>query len=103
MPAAHSYGSYYDTCFGRLAPRGSEGRLPWTTRLDLNLAYLPSFVPGLSVKLDVFNVANRQATLSVSEQLNNGSTATLLDSYHRVLSTQTPRCGRLTVEYNHKF
>ena len=97
MPAAHSYGSYY-TCFGRLAPRGSEGRLPWTTRMDLNLAYLPSFVPGLSVKLDVFNVTNRQATLSVPEQLNNGLTAMLLDSYHRVLSTQTTRHGRFTAE-----
>ncbi|WP_454165054.1 TonB-dependent receptor [Massilia sp. SYSU DXS3249] len=103
VPAAHSYGSYYDTCFGRPAPRGSEGRLPWTTRLDLNVAYMPAFVPGLSAKLDVFNVANRQTTQSIQEQLNSGSTQTLLDSYHRVLSTQTPRYGRFTVEYNHKF
>ena len=103
VPAAHSYGSYYDTCFGRPAPRGSEGRLPWTTRLDLNVAYSPAWVPGLMAKLDVFNVANRQVTQSIQEQLNSGSTQTRLDSYHRVLSTQTPRYGRFTVEYNHKF
>lgn len=103
VPAAHSYGSYYATCFGRPAPRGSEGRLPWTTRLDMNVAYMPAMVPGLAVKLDVFNVANRQTTQSVQELLNSGSTQTRLDSYHRVLSTQTPRYARFTVEYNHKF
>lgn len=103
VPAAHSYGSYYATCFGRPAPRGSEGRLPWTTRLDLNLAYMPAFLPGLTAKVDVFNVANRQTVQSVSEMLNSGSTQTLLDSYGRVLSTQTPRYARFTVEYNHKF
>lgn len=103
VPAAHSYGSYYDTCFGRPAPRGSEGRLPWTTRLDLNLAYMPSYVKGMAVRLDVFNVMNRQTVQSISEQLNQNSTQTRLDSYHRVLSTQTPRYARFTVEYNHKF
>ena len=44
-----------------------------------------------------------QTVQSVSEMLNSGSTQTLLDSYGRVLSTQTPRYARFTVEYNHKF
>jgi hypothetical protein len=81
--------------------RGSLGNLPWDTRLDLNVMYRPSTIPGLSLKVDVFNVLNKQVAQSVEERWNLSSG--LRDTYDRVLSTTTPRYTRLTVEYNHKF
>lgn len=103
VPAAHHYGSVYMWCAGTARPRGSEGRLPWTTRLDLNVAYAPSFVPGLTAKIDVFNIMNRQTVQSVIEQYNVGATQTVSDIYGRTLSTQNPRYARFTLEYNRKF
>jgi hypothetical protein len=84
-----------------LHPRGSLGNLPWDTRLDLNVMYRPALVPGLSLKVDVFNVFNKQVAQSVEERWNLGSGQR--DTYERVLSTTTPRYTRLTAEYNNRF
>jgi hypothetical protein len=84
-----------------LTPRGTLGHLPWDTRLDLNLVYQPAMVAGLALKVDVFNVFNKQVAQAVEERWNNLNN--MRNTYERTLSTTTPRYVRLTAEYNHKF
>nr|WP_307729818.1 TonB-dependent receptor [Duganella sp. sic0402] len=94
------YGSVYFYC-DKETPRGSLGRLPWDTRLDANLAYRPALVKGLTVKLDVFNVFNKQTEQTIDETYNSG--ALIASTYGRVISYTAPRSAKLTVEYNHRF
>ncbi len=84
-----------------LTPRGTVGNLPWTHRLDLNVAYKPRFVEGLEVRLDVFNVFNRQPVQNVTEAYNNGTAVNSL--YGTPLSLSAPRSGRVSVMYDRKF
>ena len=39
-------------------PRGTKGRLPWTSSFDFNVAYAPNWAEGLQFKVDVFNALN---------------------------------------------
>lgn len=82
------------------APRGSQGRLPWTNSLDLNFAYRPSFVKGLQLKMDIFNVFNHQKVTSISEVQQDGSTGQLLRTYRMPTSFQAPRSVRFMVQYD---
>ena len=84
-----------------ITQRGSLGRLPWDNRLDLNVAYKPDMIPGLQVRLDVFNVANRQVTQNVTEGYN--SAALVSSIYGTPLSLTAPRSGRVSVMYDKKF
>ncbi len=84
-----------------IVPRGTLGRLPGERRLDLNVAYKPSMVPGLQVRLDVFNVANRQAVESVTEAYNTEDSISSL--YETPLSFSVPRYARISVMYDKKF
>lgn len=84
-----------------ITPRGTLGRLPWDNRLDLNVAYKPAMLPGLQLRLDVFNVTNRQVVQNVTEAYNNGTRISSL--YQTPLSLTAPRSGRFSVSYDHKF
>ena len=85
----------------QLSPRGTKGNLPWDTRLDMNVVYRPASVAGLALKMDLFNVFDKQITQSVEERWNQGNG--MRSTYERTLSTTTPRYIRLTAEYIHKF
>lgn len=99
---APDYGSVYFWCGDAAAPRGSRGNLPWDIRLDANLSYRPAIVPGLAVKLDVFNVTNKQVAQNMDETYNlTGTTRSAI--YERVISYTAPRSARLTVEYIKRF
>jgi hypothetical protein len=98
------YGSSFHFCDAKPAPRGDRGRLPWDNRLDLNLAYKPVVIPGVQLKLDVFNVLNKQTPQTIDEQYTDGtSTNTVSATYGRVISYTAPRSVRLSAEYNIKF
>jgi hypothetical protein len=84
-----------------ITQRGSLGRLPWDNRLDLNVAYKPNMVPGLQVRLDVFNVFNRQVVQNVTEGYNSASLVSSI--YGTPLSLTAPRSGRFSVSYDRKF
>ncbi|GGY66769.1 TonB-dependent receptor [Pseudoduganella albidiflava] len=99
---APDYGSVYFWCGDSAAPRGSRGNLPWDIRLDANVAYRPAFAPGLAVKVDVFNVTNKQVAQNVDETYNLTGT-TINSIYERVISYTAPRSARLTIEYNKRF
>ena len=81
-------------------PRGTAGRLPTTTSLDLNLAYRPSFAPGLQFKMDVFNILNSQKVTAVSEVAEDAPTGTPLSTYLLPRSYQAPRSVRFMVQYD---
>ncbi|WLI89981.1 TonB-dependent receptor [Massilia sp. R2A-15] len=84
------------------APRGTLGQYPWDVRLDMNLVYSPAVVNGLSLKLDVFNVTNRQ-TVQVLDDTRETSSGFIAARAGAVLSYTAARSARFTVEYNKKF
>jgi hypothetical protein len=97
------YGSVFFYCNGAAATRGSLGKLPWDVRLDMNLTYKPSIFKGLALKVDVYNVANKQTVQVVDETYNVGSTLVVSPTYGQVISYTAPRSVRLSAEYNYKF
>lgn len=84
-----------------LTPRGTLGRLPSDIRLDANVAYRPDGVKGLQLRMDVFNVFNKQTVQTVTEAYNSG--ANISSIYGTPLSYTAPRSLRFTVTYDHKF
>jgi hypothetical protein len=107
----HPYGSSFMRCGttpagGRagnpvaVRPRGTAGRLPWTNNVDLNVAYRPSWAPGLQLKVDVFNVLNAQKVTSVVETAEINPTGLPSDTYLLPLSFQAPRSVRFMVQYD---
>ena len=80
-------------------PRGTKGRLPWTQSLDLNVAYKPSWAPGLTIKMDVFNVMNSQKVTSVNEVAETRSTGLPLNTYLLPASFQAARSVRFMAQY----
>jgi hypothetical protein len=83
-------------------PRGTSGELPWDVRLDMNLVYAPKAVDGLALKLDVFNIANKQ-TAQVLEDTHENTDGTIFNRSGAVLSYTAPRQVKFSVEYNKKF
>lgn len=102
-PGFPDYGSAYRFCNGQPSPRGTAGNLPWTYRLDLNAAYRPEVLPGVTFKVDVFNVLNRQSVQTIDEQYNAIDGRSVSPTYGRTISYASPRTVRLMVEYNKKF
>lgn len=103
VPGGVDYGSVYFYCDGAAAPRGSRGTLPWDTRLDMNLSYRPQMIKGLALKVDVFNVMNKQTVQTMDETYNVDSSLNVSPTYGRTISYTAPRSVRLTAEYNYKF
>ena len=81
-------------------PRGTAGRLPWTSNFDLNVAYAPSWAEGLQFKVDIFNVLNSQKVTSYSEIAEDGATGNALETYLLPTSFQAPRAVRFMVQYD---
>lgn len=96
----HPYGSAFFQCNAVAAPRGTRGRLPWTTNLDVNVAWRPSFIDGLQLKMDIFNVLNSQKVTSVIEQAEDPVTGDTLTTYLMPASFQAPRSVRFMVQYD---
>ncbi|HJR74289.1 MAG TPA: TonB-dependent receptor [Luteimonas sp.] len=106
----HPYGSSFMRCGNTVAggvsgpsvarPRGTSGRLPWTSNLDLNLAYAPNWAEGLQFKVDVFNVLNSQKVTSVIENAEDPTTGLPADTYLMPASFQAPRSVRFMVQYD---
>ena len=102
--AYSGYGSAYFFCKGIATPRGTQGELPADIRLDMNLSYKPEAAKGFGVKLDIFNLFNRQSAQTIEERYNNAGGATTVRSlYAGVLSYTSPRSAKLTATYDYKF
>ncbi|KRG70136.1 TonB-dependent receptor [Pseudoxanthomonas dokdonensis] len=96
----HPYQAAFFRCNNIPVPRGTAGRLPWTTTLDLNVAWRPSFAEGLQFKMDVFNVFDTQEVTSVNEIAEDGSTGLPQANYLVPTSYQAPRTFRFMVQYD---
>jgi hypothetical protein len=81
-------------------PRGSMGRLPWQSRLDLNLMYKTE-IAGMdtSFKLDVFNVFNAATATRVDEDAETIFAAVNERTFGRPLAFQTPRYVQLSASF----
>jgi len=91
-----------------LVQRGSVGRTPWTSKLDLSLAYVPQWQKrALTLQVDVFNVLNNQKATELNETgdysraVSNGAPPyeRLSQNYLLPTSFQEPRYVRLTARY----
>ncbi|MEN9865611.1 MAG: hypothetical protein RL748_1201 [Pseudomonadota bacterium] len=100
-PGTPGYASATFYCAGAITHRGSQGRLPWDISLDLNFVYKPQQVKGLQLKMDIFNVFNKQTAQNIDETYNAGTAVST--TFNRVISYTNPRTVRLTAEFAHKF
>lgn len=98
------YGSAYFFCNGLPSPRGTGGNLPADIRFDLNVSYKPEFLKGFGVKLDIFNLFNRQSIQTIEERYNTpGGASTVWTRYGTVESYASPRRAKITATYDAKF
>ena len=79
------------------------GELPWGATLDLNLIYKPEAIKGLTLKLDVFNIFDKQAVVRQYEyREGDGDSVTILPAYG-LYYYGAPRSAKLSVNYDYKF
>ncbi len=106
--ALHPYGASFMRCGGVAVPRGTAGRLPFTNSLDLNLVWTPSFMPGLTLKVDAFNVFNNLKATAIGETGEDGAVGPQydasgkwipIDTYRMPRAWQSPRSYRLMIQY----
>jgi hypothetical protein len=87
-----------------LGRRGTEGRTPWTTTLDLQGAYTQMFGKNkLTLQMDIFNIFNTQQVSEFNET-SDFSRDSVADgrrslNYGNPTSFQTPRAVRLSARY----
>jgi hypothetical protein len=107
----HPYGSSFMRCGTTGAgglddatvqrfPRGTKGRLPWTSEVDLSVGYHPNWMEGLQFKVDVFNVLNSQKVTSVTETAEDAASGSPSATYLLPASFQQERSVRLMVQYD---
>jgi hypothetical protein len=87
-----------------LTPRGSEGRTPDTTRLDLNMGYGFKVLGKSQVRLmfDITNLLNSQSALAVDQRYNfSGLDVGQTNQYFKAPTAfQAPRSIRLGVRFS---
>jgi hypothetical protein len=96
------YGSSFHMCNGALSPRGTAGNLPWDVRADANVVYQPTSIKGISLRMDVFNLFNKQTAQAIDEVHDVANTTKPYpetNTYGRVISYTAPISFRFTVEY----
>ncbi|WP_161827801.1 TonB-dependent receptor [Steroidobacter agaridevorans] len=106
----HPYGSSFFRCGTTLAggqagpseprPRGTAGRLPWTYQVDLSVAYTPTWAEGLTAKMDVFNVFNKQEAIAVDDRAEDGATGAPVSTYLVPRAFQSPREFQFSLVYH---
>ncbi|CAM2009468.1 TonB-dependent receptor [Acanthopleuribacter pedis] len=93
------YGAVSFFTDGVAQPRGSAGRTPWQTNLDLNLAYKLQLGRGaVNIKAEVFNVFNFERATQLEEEAEFDSGAN--QPYHgQPTHWQEPRSLRFSLRY----
>jgi hypothetical protein len=91
--AAPMSDSYY------FSPRGAAGETPWTSSFNVNVAYTPRWLEGLTLQADVLNLFNTQDASAYYER-SASSRTTVNPQYGRVLYYTTPRAVRFTARYD---
>jgi len=100
-PDSADYGNVFFYCNGVPVPRGTAGRTPSTTTVDMNIAYKPVWAKGVQLRFDVFNLFNRLTPVLYDETREISYDASSISpTYGRIMSYTAPRSMRLTAEYN---
>ncbi len=81
-------------------PRGTAGRLPWTWSVDLSFAYTPRWAEGLTAKVDVFNLFNKQESVAVEDRAEDPATGVPASTYLVPRAFQQPRYFQFSVQYD---
>ncbi|MFN8012213.1 MAG: TonB-dependent receptor [Holophagaceae bacterium] len=96
----------YHNGYGRyelfLTPRGTEGRTPTTSRLDINLAYSWKLANRHQVRfnLDVTNLLNSQTATVIDQRYDSVEGGPKLDTYRQPFAYQAPRTVRFGIRYS---
>src|SRR5690606_40556149 len=78
-----------------------QGRLGWTNKLDLGVAYAPAFAGGpLEFSVDVFNVFDEQEAQNRIEYGELGGPGGPHTHAGRVVSYSAPRSARFAMGYD---
>ncbi len=95
-----AYGSSSFYCAGKLAPRGSAGRLKWFKELNLQATYTPQWLKGATFSVDLLNVFNTRGIRSIVEAAEDGVNSPSTGYGQPVAdSIQAPRRVRLLAQY----
>ena len=81
------------------SPRGSIGETPWTATFNANISYMPNWMEGLTLSMDVLNLFNTQTATGYYER-SASSRTTVNPRYEQVLYYTNPRSVRFTVRYD---
>ena len=94
------YGDASFWCGGQVNARGTLGRLPWMSQLDLQAGYKPASIKGLSLTLDLLNVFNKRTVRGIVETEGSGMNDPL-STYGQPItgSLQSARRVRLLAAY----
>jgi hypothetical protein len=98
--AGIGYRNSYFWCNGHVVPRGSAGRTPNIWQLGLTASYTPRWAPGLRLQMDIDNVFNRHAAISVDEFGENGGGVAQPNTFLAPTGWQSPRLFRFTASYD---
>lgn len=93
------YGDASFWCGGKLNPRGTLGRQPWTSQLDLQATYTPAWKKGLTFSVDVLNVFNSRTLRTMQEGEGSGMNDAS-STYGEPLSWLPARSVRLMAQYD---
>lgn len=96
---AIEYGAASFYCNSQLNPRGTRGRLEWSSNLGMQLTYEPKWAEGLRLSMDVFNVFDDRDVLAVNET-GESAQNTPNPTYLQPISVQPARQFRFTVQYD---
>jgi outer membrane receptor for ferrienterochelin and colicin len=92
------YGSASFYCGGKLSPRGSFGRLPWTKEVSVQATYQPKAFKGVTLQADVLNVFNSRTVTTIEEAGEVGVNSPS-PTYMQPVGLQNARSVRLMAQY----
>lgn len=95
---SQAYGDASFYCDGKLNPRGSFGRTPWTQQWNIQATYTPTWAKGVTLSADVINLFNKRGVRAIQEAEGSGR----LDpasTYGQPIGLQPARSVRLLAQY----
>jgi len=93
------YGAATFYCDGKLNPRGSQGRLAWTTEVGVQVVYQPKWQKGLSFAVDALNIFNERTVTTIDEQAEPDASGSFSPTYKRPVAYQSARKVRFSATY----
>jgi outer membrane receptor for ferrienterochelin and colicin len=85
----------------RISPRGSFGTAPWSTQLNLNVAYTPNWAnEKLTLGMDIINVLNQQTPGTYNPRMETATRGQPNQFFQQEIQTAPPRYLRFMARYD---